>query len=233
MITIRQGFMEIKLMLDKIMRRWKLIESETKHIAIMTQQFLFITAFILLGHTQLDAGQSEILIDAKSERVLYQRAQHDLLYPAGLGKLMTLYIAFEALTNKEITLDTDVIISAKAASEPGIRLGLRPGSKIALHYLISAAAGYGANDAATAISEAISGSEENFVRRMQQTSSDLNLKSSSFKNPHGLTERGYLVSAFDIAILFISIKKEFPNYFHYFEQISADAGVRTVEHAGL
>jgi D-alanyl-D-alanine carboxypeptidase len=210
-----------------------LAKSNIRYVELMIQRVLLGISLILLSTVPIYAGQSEVLIDVKTETVLFHRGQHDLHYPAGLGKLMTLYVAFDALQKQEITLDAKVTISPRAAAEPGIKLGLRPGSKIALHYLISAAAGYGANDAATAIAEAISGSEEKFVRRMKKTSSDLNLTSSNFQNPHGLTEQDYLVSAFDIAMLFIHIKKDFPNYFHYFEHGNIDVGLKTVEHAGL
>ncbi|MEL6324921.1 MAG: serine hydrolase, partial [Pseudomonadota bacterium] len=103
-----------------------------------------------------------MVIDARSGEVLHSRNADTRLHPASLTKMMTLYIAFEAVENGEISLDTKVRISKKAAAEPPSKLGLRAGQRISLRYLIRAAAIKSANDAATAIGEAISGSEAAF-----------------------------------------------------------------------
>ncbi|MEO0767654.1 MAG: serine hydrolase, partial [Pseudomonadota bacterium] len=105
-----------------------------------------------------------MVIDARSGEVLHSRNADTRLHPASLTKMMTLYVAFEAVENGEISLDTKVKISKKAAAEPPSKLGLRSGQRIALRYLIRAAAIKSANDAATAIAEAVSGSEAAFAR---------------------------------------------------------------------
>src|SRR6056297_143887 len=106
------------------------------------------------------------VIDARNGKVLYSENANTRLHPASLTKMMTLYIVFEAVENGEIGLDDRVTISRHAASEPPSKLGLRPGQKIRLRYLIRAAAVRSANDAATALAEAIEGSEARFARDM-------------------------------------------------------------------
>jgi len=100
-----------------------------------------------------------MVMDARSGRVIYSSNADTKLHPAGLTKMMTLYIAFEAIKNGEISEQTLITISNKAAAEPPAELGLKSGQKILLPYLIRATAVMGANDTATAIAEAISGSE--------------------------------------------------------------------------
>ncbi|MEX0337985.1 MAG: D-alanyl-D-alanine carboxypeptidase family protein, partial [Arenibacterium sp.] len=123
--------------------------------------YLF-TAFwflIVLPLSVAAAPYAAYVIDARTGEVLHSRNAETRLHPASLTKMMTLYIAFEAVRNGEITMDTKVRISKHAASEPPSKLGLKPGQRIALRYLVRGAGLKSANDAATAIGEAISGSE--------------------------------------------------------------------------
>jgi len=95
-----------------------------------------------------------MVMDARTGEVLHSRNADTRLHPASLTKMMTLYIAFQAVQRGEISLDTEVRVTSLAANEPPSRLGLRTGQKIRLRYLIRAAAVKSANDAATAIGHA-------------------------------------------------------------------------------
>ncbi|MBT8412869.1 MAG: serine hydrolase, partial [Boseongicola sp.] len=112
------------------------------------------------------APYAAMVIDARSGKVLHSRNADTRLHPASLTKMMTLYVVFDAIEKGEISLDTKVLISRKAAAEQPSKLGLKAGSRIQLRYLIRAAAVKSANDAATALGEAVSGSEAAFARRM-------------------------------------------------------------------
>ena len=101
------------------------------------------------------APYAAMVMDARSGEVLHARNADTRLHPASLTKMMTLYVAFEAIRHGEISLDTKVLISRKAAAEQPSKLGLKSGQRIALRYLIRGAAVKSANDAATAIGEAI------------------------------------------------------------------------------
>lgn len=170
------------------------------------------------------------VIDARSGEVLHSENADTRLHPASLTKMMTLYIAFEAIQHGEISLDTQVEITRNAASEPPSKLGLRPGQKIALRYLIRAAAVKSANDAATAIGEAIGGSEAAFARRMNRTAKAMGMTRTTFKNMHGLTENGHLSTAHDMTIMGRRLLYDYPQYYNLFSRITADAGVRKVSH---
>lgn len=174
------------------------------------------------------APYAAMVIDARSGEVLHSHNADTRLHPASLTKMMTLYIVFEAIKNGEITLDTVVTISRNAAAEPPSKLGLRTGQKIKLRYLIRAASVRSANDAATALGEAIAGSEAAFARRMTRTAKAMGMTRTTFKNAHGLTASGHLSTARDMTLLGRQLFFDFPQYYNLFSRRSTDAGMKTV-----
>ncbi|MBU2358805.1 MAG: D-alanyl-D-alanine carboxypeptidase, partial [Alphaproteobacteria bacterium] len=169
-------------------------------------------------------------MDARTGEVIYAQNADTRLHPASLTKMMTLYIAFQAIQRGEITLDTDVTVSRNAASEPPSKLGLKVGQKIKLRYLLRAAAVKSANDAATAIGEAIGGSEEAFATRMNRTAAAMGMTNTTFKNANGLTTEGHLSTARDMSVLGRHVIYDFPQYYNLFSRRTADAGVAQVRH---
>ncbi len=193
---------------------------------------LFILAafwiFVIVPLSAAAAPYAAYVMDARTGEVLHSRNADTRLHPASLTKMMTLYIAFEAIKNGEISLDTKVRISKHAASEPPSKLGLKSGQRIAFRYLIRAAAVKSANDAATAIGEALEGSEAAFARRMNRTAKALGMSRTTFKNAHGLTESGHLSTARDMSILGRHVLYDYPQYYNLFSRTSTNAGVRNV-----
>ena len=171
---------------------------------------------------------AELVMDMRTGEVLRSKNADTRLNPASLTKMMTLYIAFEAIEHGEISLDSRVTITKNAAAEPPSKLGLRPGQTIALRYLIRAAAIKSANDAATAIGEAIEGSEAAFARRMNRTARSLGMTRTNFVNANGLTASGHLSTAGDMVTLGRHLFFDYPQYYNLFSRRSADAGVATV-----
>ena len=176
------------------------------------------------------APYAAMVMDARTGEVLHSRNADTQLHPASLTKMMTLYVAFQAIERGEITLDTPVRISRLAASEPPSKLGLRAGQTIRLRFLLRAAAVKSANDAATAIGEAISGSEEAFATRMTRTARAMGMRNTNFRNAHGLTQSGHLSTARDMSVLGRHVIYDFPQYYNLFSRRSADAGIATVRH---
>ncbi|WP_170333621.1 D-alanyl-D-alanine carboxypeptidase family protein [Ruegeria arenilitoris] len=193
---------------------------------------LFLIAFLwLLSFAPLQgvaAPYAAMVIDARTGEVLHSRNADTRLHPASLTKMMTLYIAFEAVRNGEIELDTPVRITRAAAAEPPSKLGLRTGQTIAFRYLIRAAAVKSANDAATAIGIAISGSEAAFARRMTRTAKAMGMSRTTFKNAHGLTESGHMSTARDMTTLGRHLLYDYPQYYNLFSRQSTHAGIKTV-----
>jgi D-alanyl-D-alanine carboxypeptidase len=174
------------------------------------------------------APYAAIVMDARTGEVLYSTNSETRLHPASLTKMLTLYIAFDAIERGEISLDTMVKVSKHAAAQPPSKLGLKAGQRIQLRYLIRAAAVKSANDAATAIGEAISGNEPAFAKRMNRTAKALGMKDSTFKNANGLTASGHLSTARDMTILGRRLFYDFPQYYNIFSRRSTDAGMATV-----
>lgn len=178
---------------------------------------------------QLSAAPSAaIVLDANTEEVLYERNSDYRLHPAGLTKLITLYAAFSALSEGTLNFDDSIKISSKSADEPPVTLGLRAGSEIKLRYLVRAVAVQGANDASTAIAEALDVSELAFLERLEKHSNELGLSKSTWKNAHGLTQVGHFSTAHDIAVLFAKHRSDFRPYFNVFGRIYTSLGKTTV-----
>lgn len=193
---------------------------------------LFAGIGLWLATAPLRAAPSATLImDARTGEVIFAQNADTRLHPASLTKMMTLYIAFQEIEAGRLSLDGLVTISKHAAAQPPSRLGLRPGQKIALRYLIRAAAIKSANDAATAIGELIGGSEAAFAQRMTATANALGMKNTTFRNANGLTAQGHLSTARDMSILGRHLFYDFPQYYGLFSQRSSDAGVTTVHNS--
>jgi len=190
--------------------------------------FLTLSMSLMMPLGVAAAPYAAMVMDARTGEILHSRNADTRLHPASLTKMMMLYVAFEAVENNEISLDTKVLISKKAASEPPSKLGLKAGQRIALRYLIRASAIRSANDAATAIAEAISKSEAAFARRMNATAKALGMTRTTLKNAHGLTENGHLSTARDMTILGRRLFYDFPDYYNLFSRRSTHAGVRDV-----
>jgi D-alanyl-D-alanine carboxypeptidase len=155
-------------------------------------------------------------MDARTGEVLHATNADTRLHPASLTKMLTLYIAFEAIRKGEVSLDTEIRVSRNASQEPPSKLGLREGQKIKLRYLIRAAAIKSANDAATAIGDYLGGSEPAFAARMDRTAKALGMTSSTFKNANGLTRDGHLSTARDMATLGRHLLFDYPEYYNLF-----------------
>ena len=173
------------------------------------------------------APYAELLMDARTGEVLRSRNADTRLHPASLTKMLTLYIAFEAVRRGEITLDTPVPISRNAARTP-YAIGFRAGSSVPLRYLLRAAAVRSSNDAATAIAEAISGSVDAFSGRMNRTARALGMESSTFRNPHGLTQSGHMSTARDMSVMGRRLFYDYPEYYNLFGRRTTNISIKTV-----
>lgn len=192
---------------------------------------LILTALwmlVVVPASVLAAPYAAFVMDARTGEVLHSRNADTRLHPASLTKMMTLYVVFQAIERGEITLDTHIKVSRNAASEQPSKLGLKTGQKIKLRYLIRAGAVKSANDAATAMAEAISGSEAAFARRMTRTAKSLGMNSTTFKNAHGLTAKGHMSTARDMSILGRHMIYDYPQYYNLFSRKTTNAGVREV-----
>jgi D-alanyl-D-alanine carboxypeptidase len=174
------------------------------------------------------APYAAMVVDARNGEVLHARNHDTKLHPASLTKMMTLYLAFEAVKHGEVGLDTKFKGSRRATRAECVCLGLKQGQTISLRYLIRAAALRSANDAAVVIAEGISGSVEAFAKRMTLTARAMGMRNTTFKNPHGLTQSGHVSTARDMTTLGRQLFFDYPQYFNIFSRRSDFAGVANV-----
>ena len=168
------------------------------------------------------------VMDGRTGKEIHSQNADARLHPASLTKMMTLYMAFTAVEQGKIRLDSRITVSSRAANEPPSRLGLRAGQQIELRYLIRAAAVKSANDAATAIGEGLAGSEAQFGAQMTAMARALGMRNSNFRNANGLTADGHYSSARDMTLLGRRLFYDFPQYYNIFSRRSADAKLATV-----
>jgi D-alanyl-D-alanine carboxypeptidase len=188
----------------------------------------FVVTTIVVTSPLQAAPFAAIVMDGRTGEVLYEKNADTRLHPASLTKMMTLYIVFQEIEAGRLSLDTKVTVTKYAASQPPSRLGLKPGQKIAVRYLIRAAAIKSANDAASALGDHIGGDAASFAKRMTRTARQLGMNNTTFKNANGLTAEGHLSTARDMNILGRHLFYDFPQYYHIFSRRTADAGIATV-----
>jgi D-alanyl-D-alanine carboxypeptidase len=193
---------------------------------------ILITGLSIFSSTSFAAPYGAIIMNAKNGEVLHCEECDTKLHPAGLTKLITLYVVFSKIESGEISLDEQVEVSRKASAELPAKLGLRPGQKIRVRYLIRATGVMGSNDTSTALAEHVSGSEMEFAKLMNLTAKKLGLKNSSFLNAHGMTQTEHLSTPRDMAIALRAIFDDFPEYYNLFSRRTADAGFKKVTHSG-
>jgi len=169
-----------------------------------------------------------ILMDANTHEVLYARRADELRYPASITKVMTLYLAFEAIEAGKLKLTDRVPISRHAAAQAPSKLGLRAGSSLSVDEAIRVIAVKSANDIAVALGEKLAGTETAFAAKMTAKAHQLGMKNTHFVNASGLPAPKHLTTARDIAIMSMAMIRNFPHYYSYFSQQSYSWGKQTL-----
>ena len=202
-------------------------DSSANQRGIFVRRLFVVASAIVLSMTLLlagakpgEAGYASIILDADTGEVLRSRNADTRNYPASLTKMMTLYMLFDELDSGRMNLKTKLKVSKRAAGQPASKLGLKRGEKITAHQAIMALATKSANDVATVVAEAISGSEWEFAIAMTKRARDLGMKRTRFRNASGLPNRKQLSSARDMGILATALLRDFPQYYDFFSTTS-------------
>ena len=153
-----------------------------------------------------------------SQEIFFEVNKDTKNYPASLTKIMTLYIIFDELKLNNINLEDRIYFSKHATYQQPSKLGISEKDFITVDEIIDSLIIKSANDAAIAIAEKISGSEKEFVIKMNNYAKKLNLNNTNFANPHGLPNRANLSTAHDIFKLSSRIIIDFPDYLHRFKK---------------
>ena len=148
----------------------------------------------------VDAGAA-ILMEKETGTILYEQNSHDKLEPASVTKVMTLLLVMEAVDEGRVSLDDLVTVSAHAAGMGGSQTYMEQGEQFTVRDMLKAVAVVSGNDAAVALAEHLSGSEESFVALMNRRAAELGMTDTAFQNCTGLPAAGHLTSAHDIAVM--------------------------------
>jgi D-alanyl-D-alanine carboxypeptidase (penicillin-binding protein 5/6) len=170
--------------------------------------------------------KSAILVDAATGEVIVEKNSHEKLPPASVTKIMTMLLIMEAIDSGKITLEDKVTISKQAESKAteGTCLLLEAGEVRTVHELLLGIAVESANDACIAMGEYISGSQEEFVKLMNQKAQELGMNDTTFKNVNGLHVDGHVTSAYDIAVMSRELLKH-QKIFDYISQYIVEVKV--------
>ena len=175
-----------------------------------------------------------LLFDASNGQVLYAEDADDSWYPASLTKIMTAYVAFEAVKTGKLTLDQKIPVTEAATLEPPSKVGLPVGHDLQVDQALQALIVKSANDVAVMLAEAISGSVPEFVNKMNDTAARLGMSKTHFVNPNGLPAPDQATSARDLAKLTRAVIKEYPEYARYWAMPDMHIGkIRLQTHNAL
>lgn len=147
------------------------------------------------------AARAAILCNLDTGKILFERNADLQLAPASLTKIMTMFLALDAVRAKRLSLNDKLTIPAAAAKAGGSCMGLKAGEKVPLVRLLAGMAVSSGNDAATAVAQRIGGSIDKFVRSMNDKARKLGMKSTRFHNPTGLPAAGHKSTARDLMLL--------------------------------
>lgn len=173
------------------------------------------------------ARYAAMVVDAESGEVLFSRNGEAIRYPASLTKMMTLYLAFDALDNGKLKLNQKLKVSKRAAGQTPSRLGLRAGGTITTKDAILAMVTKSANDAATVVAESIGGTEVKFAEMMTAKARELGMRRTTFRNATGLPNRHQRTTAGDMSLLAIALLNNHARHYHYFSTAKFAYGGKT------
>jgi D-alanyl-D-alanine carboxypeptidase len=193
-------------------------------LAVLPQVVLPVAARAQVGSDR----SSSIVVDVASGAVLEQDSADAPRHPASLAKLMTLYLVFEALRDRRISLNELVPVSVHSAEMEPTKLGLTPNTKITVQQAILGLVTKSANDAAAALGEMLGGSEDRFAEMMTLRARAMGMAHTTFMNASGLPDERQVSTARDLAMLGRRLVTDFPDDYRYFSTPSFQFGRQTI-----
>ena len=194
----------------------------------------FLPVFWIICVSSAHAKYASFIINENTKRIYHNANADTRNYPASLTKIMTLYLVFDALKSKKISMNSKFKVSKRATRQPPSKLNLSAGSNITVKNAILALVTKSANDVATVIAENLGKSERNFARLMTRKAKKLGMTRTTFRNASGLPNRGQLSTARDMATLGIAIRKNHPKFFKLFKTKSfIYKGIKYTNHNNL
>jgi D-alanyl-D-alanine carboxypeptidase len=194
----------------------------------------FALAAALTALSSPAAAGPALLLDAADGRILYGEDADNQWHPASLTKIMTAYVTFEALKEGKLTLASKIGCSELASSQSPSKVGLPVGAEMTVETALQALIVKSANDVAVMLAEAVSGSQEAFVERMNATAARLGMTRTKFVNANGLPAPEQVTTARDLARLARAVLRDFPEQAPLWSMLEMRLGKRHLHtHNGL
>ncbi len=206
------------------------------HLLVKRVRSRVLAAGLALSVPATLAAQAtpSLVIDAASGQILEQEQATAVWYPASVTKLMTVYVALDAVRQNRLTFDTPLVVSQRAARMSPSKMGFRPGSEVTLRNALVMLMVKSANDVAVTIAEGVSGSVEAFADEMNKASAALGMRESHWVNPNGLPDERHVTSARDLAILARALLTQFPESANLYNIGAMQIGGKiTANHNGM
>ncbi|MCH8184414.1 MAG: D-alanyl-D-alanine carboxypeptidase [Proteobacteria bacterium] len=164
------------------------------------------------------SAKQAILVDAETGAVLMEKASDELMHPASMSKLMTVYMVFERLRDGSLKLDDTMRVSEKAWRMGGSKMFVRVDTLVTVEDLLRGVIIQSGNDASIVLAEGLASSEEAFAEAMTRRARELGMNDSVFKNATGWPDPEHLVTSRDMATLAQHVIRDYPEYYPYFAE---------------
>lgn len=189
--------------------------------------FLFFSTFSFAKNSSINdykfecgKNYSALVFNLQTKNVIFEQESDKIIYPASLTKLMTVYLVFESLKEHKLHLNDVLLASERAVSTSRVNkvnnINLSVGDKISVEIAIKGLIVKSFNELSVMLAEKISGDEWQFVRQMNLKAKKLGMFSTNFRNASGLHSAGQITTGDDLGKLVLAIKKDFPEYQHFF-----------------
>ena len=189
----------------------------TKVFLVYVLGFFYANVFVYATDSLPYPNYASLVIDSESGTILHHHESKARRYPASLTKMMTLYILFDKLQNKEIDMNTKVYISSEANKMEPSNLPVAAGSYITIKEAIYALIVKSANNVSHALASKLGdGSVDKFITMMNESATELGLNHTKFANPHGLPNQEQFTTAYDMARLGMALQRHHPKYYKMF-----------------
>ena len=164
------------------------------------------------------AARAWLLMDATSGQLIASRNPDERVEPASLTKLMTAYIAFGALREKSLALGQTIRVSDRAWRAAGSRMFIEPRKPVTVLELLQGMIVQSGNDACIALAEAVAGSEQAFVARMNREAKRIGMKDTNFTNSSGMPDSGHYSTTSDLALLALTLIRDYPEFYKFYSE---------------
>ena len=163
-------------------------------------------------------AKQAILYDMDTKSVLFKKNSDQLVSPSSMSKIMTIYYVFKKISEGELSLQDEFIVSKKAWKKGGSKMFVKVNEKVKVEDLIRGIIVQSGNDACIVLAEGLSGSEKLFSEELTELGKEIGLKNSFFTNSTGWPDPQHLMTVDDLLTLSIRTIKDFPDFFHYYSE---------------